>query len=147
MARAKSTYYASANYTNLFAFCFSLFIYFLNSTFVKQLSLTLSMYVGTKIITVYCASLFVDHAGWTPLHEACNHGSTECVKALLQHCPNLQLGNQVQGVSPLHDALLNQHTHIAEMLLRRGGECPTYTYIHSEIRPSQNNTYIHTLNA
>ncbi|KTG03621.1 hypothetical protein cypCar_00017976, partial [Cyprinus carpio] len=88
-----------------------------------------------------------DHAGWTPLHEACNHGSTECVKALLQHCPNLQLGSQVQGVSPLHDALLNQHTHIAEMLLRRGGECPTYTYIHSEIRPSQNNTYIHTLNA
>ncbi|KAK9974380.1 hypothetical protein ABG768_022481 [Culter alburnus] len=62
-----------------------------------------------------------DHAGWTPLHEACNHGSTECVQALLQYCPNLQLGSQVQGVSPLHDALLSQHTHIAKMLLRRGG--------------------------
>ncbi|XP_077087768.1 SMC5-SMC6 complex localization factor protein 1 [Siphateles boraxobius] len=62
-----------------------------------------------------------DHAGWTPLHEACNHGSTECVQALLQHCLNLQLDNQVQGVSPLHDALLNQHTNIAKMLLRRGG--------------------------
>ncbi|XP_043096723.1 SMC5-SMC6 complex localization factor protein 1 isoform X2 [Puntigrus tetrazona] len=62
-----------------------------------------------------------DHAGWTPLHEACNHGSTECVKALLQHCPNLQLGSQVQGVSPLHDALLNRHTNIAKMLLRHGG--------------------------
>ncbi|XP_016093760.1 SMC5-SMC6 complex localization factor protein 1 [Sinocyclocheilus grahami] len=62
-----------------------------------------------------------DHAGWTPLHEACNHGSMECVQALLQHCPNLQLGSQVQGVSPLHDALLNQHMHIAKMLLQRGG--------------------------
>lgn len=77
-------------------------------------------------VTVSFASLFVDHAGWTPLHEACNHGSTECVQALLQYCPNLQLGSQVQGVSPLHDALLTQHTHIAKMLLRRGGECPTY---------------------
>ncbi len=103
------------------------------------------MYVGTKILTVYFASLFVDHAGWTPLHEACNHGSTECVKALLQHCPNLQLASQVQGVSPLHDALLNHHTNIAKMLLRRGGECPTYTYIHSEIRPSQNNAYKHSM--
>lgn len=62
-----------------------------------------------------------DHAGWTPLHEACNHGSMECVQALLQSCPNLQLGSQVQGVSPLHDALLNRHTHIAKMLLRCGG--------------------------
>lgn len=114
------------------------------SFLINLSSLTLSMYVGTKILTVYFASLFVDHAGWTPLHEACNHGSTECVKALLQHCPNLQLGSQVQGVSPLHDALLNQHTDIAKMLLRRGGEYPTYMYIHSEIRPSQNNAYKHT---
>lgn len=62
-----------------------------------------------------------DHAGWTPLHEACNHGSAECVQALLQHCPNLQLGTLVQGVSPLHDALLNNHIHIAKMLLKHGG--------------------------
>ncbi|XP_062873924.1 SMC5-SMC6 complex localization factor protein 1 [Trichomycterus rosablanca] len=62
-----------------------------------------------------------DHVGWTPLHEACNHGSTECVRALLQHCPSLQLDSQVEGVSPLHDALLNQHTTISKMLLRHAG--------------------------
>ncbi|KAI4891818.1 hypothetical protein NFI96_002199 [Prochilodus magdalenae] len=62
-----------------------------------------------------------DHAGWTPLHEACNHGASECVAALLQHCPGLQLDSQVKGVSPLHDALLNQHTDIAKMLLRHAG--------------------------
>lgn len=101
--------------------------------------------LGLVNVTVSFASLFVDHAGWTPLHEACNHGSTECVQALLQYCPNLQLGSQVQGVSPLHDALLSQHTHIAKMLLRRGGECPTYcTRIQSEIKSSHNNAYKHT---
>ncbi|XP_017546619.2 SMC5-SMC6 complex localization factor protein 1 isoform X1 [Pygocentrus nattereri] len=62
-----------------------------------------------------------DHAGWTPLHEACNHGSSECVEVLLQNCPGLQLDSQVKGVSPLHDALLNQHTDIAKMLLRHAG--------------------------
>lgn len=25
-----------------------------------------------------------DHAGWTPLHEACNHGNMECVRELLK---------------------------------------------------------------
>lgn len=82
------------------------------------------MFVRGFIIQPSVKVLFntcVDHAGWTPLHEACNHGSRECVKALLQHCPGLQLGSQVEGVSPLHDALNNQHTNIAKMLLRHAG--------------------------
>ncbi|XP_023674067.2 SMC5-SMC6 complex localization factor protein 1 isoform X3 [Paramormyrops kingsleyae] len=62
-----------------------------------------------------------DYAGWTPLHEACNHGSSACVQALLQHCPNLHLDVQVGGVSPLHDALLNGHVDIAKMLLQYAG--------------------------
>ncbi|XP_030620544.1 SMC5-SMC6 complex localization factor protein 1 [Chanos chanos] len=62
-----------------------------------------------------------DHAGWTPLHEACNHGSSGCVRLLLQHCPALLLHTQVGGVSPLHDALLNGHEDIAKMLLRHAG--------------------------
>ena len=28
-----------------------------------------------------------DYAGWTPMHEACNHGSTQCVKELLHFVP------------------------------------------------------------
>ncbi|KAJ8285477.1 hypothetical protein GJAV_G00027230 [Gymnothorax javanicus] len=62
-----------------------------------------------------------DNAGWTPLHEACNHGSSACVQALLEHCPALHLETQVAGVSPLHDALLNGHADIAKMLLRHAG--------------------------
>ena len=29
-----------------------------------------------------------DNAGWTPLHEACNHGNIECVKELLRFVPS-----------------------------------------------------------
>lgn len=70
-----------------------------------------------------CLGDLVDHAGWTPLHEACNHGSTTCVEALLRHHPAPVLNNQVGGVSPLHDALLNGHMDIAKMLLEHAGGC------------------------
>ncbi|XP_060546595.1 SMC5-SMC6 complex localization factor protein 1 isoform X3 [Pantherophis guttatus] len=62
-----------------------------------------------------------DYAGWTPLHEACNHGSTVCVREILQHCPEVNLFSQVDGVTPLHDALSNGHVAIAELLLQHGG--------------------------
>uniref|UniRef100_A0A8D0GUV7 SMC5-SMC6 complex localization factor 1 n=1 Tax=Sphenodon punctatus TaxID=8508 RepID=A0A8D0GUV7_SPHPU len=62
-----------------------------------------------------------DYAGWTPLHEACNHGSTVCVREILQRCPEVDLLSQVDGVTPLHDALSNGHLEIAELLLQHGG--------------------------
>ncbi|XP_032069153.1 SMC5-SMC6 complex localization factor protein 1 [Thamnophis elegans] len=62
-----------------------------------------------------------DYAGWTPLHEACNHGSTVCVHEILQHCPEVNLFSHVDGVTPLHDALSNGHVEIAELLLQHGG--------------------------
>lgn len=82
----------------------------------------------TFILSQHCLCLcfrfvdHIDHAGWTPLHEACNHGSTECVEALLHHHPSPVLNNQVDGVSPLHDALLNGHMDIAKMLLEHAGK-------------------------
>ncbi|XP_019387929.1 PREDICTED: SMC5-SMC6 complex localization factor protein 1 [Crocodylus porosus] len=62
-----------------------------------------------------------DYAGWTPLHEACNHGSTVCVREILQRCPEVDLLSQVDGVTPLHDALSNGHVEIGKMLLQHGG--------------------------
>lgn len=64
-----------------------------------------------------------DYAGWTPLHEACNHGSTVCVREILQRCPEVDLLSQVDGVTPLHDALSNGHVEIGKLLLQHGGEC------------------------
>uniref|UniRef100_A0A8B9Z789 Ankyrin repeat domain-containing protein 32 n=1 Tax=Buteo japonicus TaxID=224669 RepID=A0A8B9Z789_9AVES len=62
-----------------------------------------------------------DYAGWTPLHEACNHGSTVCVREILQRCPEVDLLSQVDGVTPLHDALSNGHVEIGKLLLQHGG--------------------------
>uniref|UniRef100_A0A452I445 BRCT domain-containing protein n=1 Tax=Gopherus agassizii TaxID=38772 RepID=A0A452I445_9SAUR len=62
-----------------------------------------------------------DYAGWTPLHEACNHGNTVCVREILQRCPEVDLLSQVDGVTPLHDALSNGHVEIGKLLLQRGG--------------------------
>uniref|UniRef100_A0A452R415 Uncharacterized protein n=1 Tax=Ursus americanus TaxID=9643 RepID=A0A452R415_URSAM len=63
----------------------------------------------------------LDNAGWTPLHEACNYGNTVCVQEILQRCPEVDLLTQVDGVTPLHDALSNGHVEIGKLLLQRGG--------------------------
>uniref|UniRef100_W5M0D4 SMC5-SMC6 complex localization factor 1 n=1 Tax=Lepisosteus oculatus TaxID=7918 RepID=W5M0D4_LEPOC len=59
-----------------------------------------------------------DHAGWTPLHEACNHGSAACVRAILRLCPGVDLLGPAGGLSPLQDALLAGHADVAGLLLR-----------------------------
>lgn len=64
----------------------------------------------------------LDNAGWTPLHEACNYGNTVCVQEILQRCPEVDLLTQVDGVTPLHDALSNGHVEIGKLLLQHGGE-------------------------
>ncbi|XP_008057714.1 SMC5-SMC6 complex localization factor protein 1, partial [Carlito syrichta] len=62
-----------------------------------------------------------DNAGWTPLHEACNYGNTVCVQEILQRCPEVDLLTEVDGVTPLHDALSNGHVEIGKLLLQHGG--------------------------
>ncbi|KAM8792522.1 SMC5-SMC6 complex localization factor protein 1 [Eudromia elegans] len=62
-----------------------------------------------------------DYAGWTPLHEACNHGSTACVREILRRCPRVDLLSRTRGVTPLHDALARGHLDIGRMLLLHGG--------------------------
>ena len=47
-----------------------------------------------------------DHAGWTPLHEACEHGYEEIVRLLVEAGADLndRGGDQCGGMTPLHDA-------------------------------------------
>ena len=50
-------------------------------------------------------------AGWTPLHEACNHGYIDVAKQLLKAGANVN----VQGYgndTPLHDAAINGHRKV-----------------------------------
>uniref|UniRef100_A0A3Q2Z1Z4 Tonsoku-like protein n=1 Tax=Hippocampus comes TaxID=109280 RepID=A0A3Q2Z1Z4_HIPCM len=62
-----------------------------------------------------------DYCGWTPLHEACNHGHY-IVAVLLDRGANIndQGGNLCEGVTPLHDALTCGNFPVARLLVERG---------------------------
>uniref|UniRef100_A0A8C0RPT4 BRCA1-associated RING domain protein 1 n=1 Tax=Canis lupus familiaris TaxID=9615 RepID=A0A8C0RPT4_CANLF len=60
-----------------------------------------------------------DHAGWTPLHEACNHRHLKVVELLLQHQALVNTPGY-QNDSPLHNAARNGHLEIVKLLLASG---------------------------
>ena len=58
------------------------------------------------VFTCVCSS------GWTPLHEACNHGYPDVARQLLRAGANVN----VQGYendTPLHDAAINGHPKVS----------------------------------
>jgi NF-kappa-B inhibitor-like protein 2 len=71
-----------------------------------------------------------DHAGWTPLHEAANHGYKDIVDLLLSHGANIddKGGIDCDGVTPLHDAASNGCMDVMELLLTRGADITAKTY-------------------
>ncbi|KAJ3592036.1 hypothetical protein NHX12_007166, partial [Muraenolepis orangiensis] len=60
-----------------------------------------------------------DHAGWTPLHEACNLGHLLLAEVLLARGSLLNTPGY-ENDSPLHDAARNGHPAVARLLLQRG---------------------------
>ncbi|XP_067678312.1 uncharacterized protein [Haliotis asinina] len=78
-----------------------------------------------------------DHAGWTPLHEACNKGNVECVDLLLKYVPARTMDSYLNknqpckkvdllactpdGITPLHDAVASNHLDVCRLLLTHGG--------------------------
>ncbi|XP_014213006.1 tonsoku-like protein [Copidosoma floridanum] len=65
-------------------------------------------------------TLVKDNFGWTPLHEASNHGFTEIVDLLIRH--KADINNQCDGVTPLHDAAANGHFSVIRLLLENGAD-------------------------
>ena len=50
-------------------------------------------------------------AGWTPLHEACNHGYYDVAKVLLKAGAFVNTTG-LEDDTPLHDAAVNGHTRV-----------------------------------
>lgn len=65
-----------------------------------------------------------DHAGWTPLHEASNHGHHDIVKVLLERgaAINDKGGKSCDGITALHDACVNGCLEVVEVLLDHGAQ-------------------------
>jgi hypothetical protein len=68
-----------------------------------------------------------DNNGWTPLHEACNHGHEDIVKLLLTIAdPKAKVNTigsnivSIDKITPLHDAAENSYASICKLLLEHG---------------------------
>ncbi|KAH9504210.1 hypothetical protein Btru_065319 [Bulinus truncatus] len=71
------------------------------------------------------------YAGWTPLHEACHHGSLDCVNLLLHTSKMSDKNSRVEqidinavgpsGFTPLMEAVEKNHVDICKALLKCGG--------------------------
>jgi len=62
-----------------------------------------------------------DNAGWSPLHEACNHGNEVVARLLLKRGAEVNM----QGMhkeTPLHDAARNGHFQVVRLLLKSGAD-------------------------
>ena len=61
-----------------------------------------------------------DHAGWTPLHEACNYGYIEIVELLVGAGADIndRGGKECKGITPLHDAAQWGNLAIVKFLVR-----------------------------
>jgi ankyrin repeat protein len=60
-------------------------------------------------------------AGWTPLHEACNHGWYEVAFRLVQAGASVNAKGH-ENDTPLHDAAMNGHLKLAKLLVERGAD-------------------------
>jgi ankyrin repeat protein len=59
--------------------------------------------------------------GWTPLHEACNHGWYEVAFRLVQAGASVNAKGH-ENDTPLHDAAMNGHLKLAKLLVERGAD-------------------------
>lgn len=59
--------------------------------------------------------------GWTPLHEACNHGWYEVAFRLVQAGANVN-AKGLDNETPLHDAAVNGHLKLVKLLVEKGAD-------------------------
>jgi len=73
-----------------------------------------------KILTEGADPNTKDHAGWTPLHEGCNHGYLSIVELLLDYGAMIDTPGGFDHDTPLHDAVSNGRIEVAKLLINSG---------------------------
>ncbi|KZC13712.1 Tonsoku-like protein, partial [Dufourea novaeangliae] len=75
-----------------------------------------------KLIAAGHPTCVRDHFGWTPLHEAANHGHVEVAKLLLENGAEVNDPGSLmcQGVTPLHDAASCGNISMMRLLIEHG---------------------------
>ena len=61
-----------------------------------------------------------DNNGWTPLHEAANHGHVEICKLLIENGAKVDMVMAQTGLTPLMDAIQSHQFECAKVLLENG---------------------------
>lgn len=71
-----------------------------------------------------------DHCGWSPLHEAANHGYVDIAELLLRYGANVNDsgGISCKGVTPLHDAACCGHFSLMQLLIQHGANVALKTH-------------------
>jgi ankyrin repeat protein len=59
--------------------------------------------------------------GWTPLHEAANHGHYHMAQLLVKHGANV-MATGFDDVTPLHDAAMFGNQKLVKMLVEKGAD-------------------------
>lgn len=65
--------------------------------------------------------VFAKITGWTPLHEACNHGHYGVALLLVKAGANVN-SRGLDDDTPLHDAAINGNLKLVKMLVERGAD-------------------------
>ncbi|XP_050465213.1 tonsoku-like protein [Cataglyphis hispanica] len=88
--------------------------------------------VGTveKLLSSGHSTNVRDHCGWSPLHEAANHGFVDIAELLLRHGANINDpgGVSCKGVTPLHDAACCGHFSMMQLLIQHGANVTLKTH-------------------
>lgn len=81
-----------------------------------------------------CCGLVCGLVGWTPLHEASNHGRVTVARELLRAGAD----SNAQGLdnnSPLHDAAINGHVEVSTDSLSLFTQYPRHPLCHRRHKP------------
>lgn len=79
------------------------------------------MQVGVQLNGIRIIFDQIPLPGWTPLHEACNHGHFNVASILIKSGANVN-AKGYEDVTPLHDAALVGQLKMVKLLLSHGAD-------------------------